>query len=88
MKRLAKAAFVGAAAALGVVLFFGGLRELGLGVFLASSDCHGMCDWATWPGPTCPLIAIGIGGALIGLSLALLFGGEEFRAGESADHPQ
>jgi hypothetical protein len=72
LTRIWKAVVGGAAITLGVVLVFAGLRELGLWFSLPASHCHGLCDWSTAPGPICPLIAIGLGGAFAGASLALL----------------
>ena len=74
LKRIGKAALAGAAMALGVVLVFGGLRELGLWFSFPASNCHGLCDWTTSHGPICPLIAIALGGALAASSLKLLLG--------------
>jgi len=76
MKRLAKAAFVGAAAALGAVLILGGLRALGLWFSIPGSTCNEMCDWTKLSGPICPLAAIGLGGALVAVSLTVIFGSD------------
>ena len=61
-----------AALTLGVVLVFAGLRELGLWFSLPAANCHGLCDWTKTSGPTCPLIAVAVGGAIFGLGLALV----------------
>jgi hypothetical protein len=77
LKRLAKAAFVGAAMALGAVLFVGGLRALGLWFSVPGSNCHGLCERTNLSGPVCPLTTIGLGGALVAMSLAVMFGSAE-----------
>jgi Mg/Co/Ni transporter MgtE len=76
-RRIAKATLAAAALSLGAVLVLAGLRELGLWFSQPAANCHGLCDWTTTPGPTCPLIAVIVGGALFGVVFPLLIKSEE-----------
>jgi predicted transporter len=86
VKRLSKAAFVGAAAALGAVLILAGLRALGLWFSVPGSTCNDMCGWTKLPAPICPLAAIALGGALVAVSLTVLFGSDGPTSDEEGAH--